>query len=76
MAGVTLGLSRMLTAHSILSYAAEAFDARELALFRRYLEQGTFEELAEEFALASPELARAEIRRLKERLRARFREAK
>lgn len=75
-AGATLGLSRILTARSILGYAEQAFDARELALFRRYLEQSTFEELAEEFALASPELARAEVRRLKERLRARFREAK
>jgi hypothetical protein len=73
--GATLGLSRILTARSILSYAAEAFDARELAVFRRYLEQGTFEELAQEFGLVSPELARVEVRRLKERLRARFREA-
>jgi hypothetical protein len=76
LAGATLGLSRILTAHSILNYAAEAFEARELSLFRRYLEQGTFEELAEEFGLESPEQARAEVRRLKERLRARFREAK
>lgn len=68
------GLSRLLTARSILSYAGEVFDARELAFFGRYLEQATFEELADEFALARPELARAEVRRLKERLRARFRE--
>lgn len=69
------GLSRVLTARSILSYAAEAFDASELSLFRRYLEQATFEELAEEFALADPDAARAEVRKLKERLRARFRDA-
>ena len=73
--GATLGMSRILTANSILSYASEAFDARELGLFRRYLEQSSFEELAAEFALAGPEQARAEVRRLKERLRARFREA-
>ena len=68
------GLSRLLTARSILSYASEVFDARELRFFARYLEQATFEELAQEFSLARPELARAEARRLKERLRARFRE--
>jgi hypothetical protein len=68
------GLSQLLTARSILSYAAEVFDARELNLFERYLEQTTFEELAQEFSLPTPELARAEVRRLKERLRARFRE--
>jgi hypothetical protein len=68
------GLSRVLTARSILSYAAEAFDAHELALFRRYLEQATFEELAEEFALPDVDAARAEVRKLKERLRARFRD--
>jgi hypothetical protein len=74
--GAAPGMSRILTAHSILSYAAEAFDARELGLFRRYLEQSSFEELAEEFALVGPEQARAEVRRLKERLRVRFRESK
>lgn len=68
------GLSRMLTARAILRYASEVFDARELQFFRRYLEHLSFDELAQEFALASPELARAEVRRLKERLRARFRE--
>jgi hypothetical protein len=68
------GLSRLLTARSILRYASEVFDARELRFFERYLEHGTFDELAREFALAGPELARAEVRRLKERLRARFRE--
>jgi hypothetical protein len=72
--GAAAGLSRLLTARSILSYAAEVFDARELRFFQRYLEQATFEELAEEFSLARPELARAEARKLKERLRARFRE--
>lgn len=74
--GAAPGVSRILTAHSILSYAAEAFEARELSLFRRYLEQSSFEELAEEFGLSGPEQARAEVRRLKERLRARFRESK
>lgn len=69
------GLSRVLTARSILSYAAESFDASELSLFRRYLEQATFEELVEEFALSDVDAARAEVRKLKERLRARFREA-
>jgi hypothetical protein len=73
--GAAAGLSRLLTARSILSYAAEVFDARELRFFGRYLEQATFEELAQEFSLARPELARAEARKLKERLRARFREA-
>ncbi|HET8933346.1 MAG TPA: hypothetical protein VFN67_07910 [Polyangiales bacterium] len=73
--GATLGLSRMLTAQSILRYAEETFEARELRLFRRYLEQSTFEELAQVFELPSPEAARAEVRRLKERLRARFRDA-
>ena len=68
------GLSVLLTARSILTYAAEVFDARELSFFGRYLEQASFEELAQEFSLARPELARAEARRLKERLRARFRE--
>jgi DNA-directed RNA polymerase specialized sigma24 family protein len=67
------GLSRLLTARSILRYASEAFDTRELSFFQRYLEHATFDELAQEFALANPELARAEVRRLKERLRARFR---
>jgi hypothetical protein len=70
----TSGLSRLLTARSILRYASEVFDPRELRFFERYLEHGTFDELAQEFALAGPELARAEVRRLKERLRARFRE--
>jgi hypothetical protein len=68
------GLSRLLTARSVLRYASEVFDARELRFFERYLEHASFDELAQEFALASPELARAEARRLKERLRARFRE--
>lgn len=76
MLGATLGISRVLTARSILRYAEETFDERELRVFRRYLEHSSFEELAEEFAFASAESARAEIRRLKERLRARFREAK
>jgi DNA-directed RNA polymerase specialized sigma24 family protein len=67
-------LSRVLTARSILSYASEAFDQRELAVFKRYLEQGTFEELAEEFGFVEVEDARAEVRKLKERLRARFRD--
>jgi len=68
------GLSRLLTARSILRYASEVFVARELQFFQRYLEHASFDELAREFALAGPELARAEVRRLKERLRARFRE--
>jgi hypothetical protein len=68
------GMSRLLTARSVLRYASEVFDDRELRFFERYLEHTSFEELAQEFALASPELARAEARRLKERLRARFRE--
>lgn len=68
------GLSRLLTARSVLRYASEVFEPRELRFFERYLEHASFEELAQEFALASPELARAEARRLKERLRARFRE--
>jgi hypothetical protein len=68
------GLSRVLTARSILNYAAEAFDARALSLFRRYLEQATFEELAEEFALVDADAARTEVRKLKERLRVRFRD--
>ncbi|HEX5657192.1 MAG TPA: hypothetical protein VFX59_08350 [Polyangiales bacterium] len=72
--GVSAGMTQLLTARSILDYAREVFAARELALLQRYLEQATFEELAEEFTLASPELARAEIRKLKERLRARFRQ--
>lgn len=71
--GARPALSRVLTARSILRYAAEAFDARELQVFERYLEQASFDELAAEFALAGPEAARAEIRRLKERLRAHFR---
>lgn len=69
------GLSRLLTARSILSYAADTFAPRELRFFQRYLDQATFEELAAEFALDRPELARAEVRRLKERLRAHFRVA-
>jgi hypothetical protein len=68
------GLSRLLTARSVLRYASEVFEARELRFFERYLEHATFEELAQEFELPSPEQARAEARRLKERLRARFRE--
>jgi hypothetical protein len=75
LGGKSMGMTRLLTARSILSYAAEAFREHELGLFRRYLEQASFEELAAEFRLESPELARSEIRRLKERLRARFREA-
>jgi len=69
------GLSRVLTARSILNYAAEAFDARELGLFQRYLDQATFEELAAEFSLADADSARGEVRKLKERLRARFRDS-
>ncbi len=63
----------VLTAHAILRYAAETFDERELGVFRRYLEQASFEELAQEFELEGKQAAEAEIRRLKERLRARFR---
>ncbi len=74
-ASQTPSLSRIVTARSILRYAEQAFDARELSLFRRYLEHASFEELALEFEFARPELARAEIRKLKERLRARFRDA-
>jgi hypothetical protein len=74
--GATLGMSRVLTAKSILRYAEETFDGRELRVFQRYLEHSSFEELAAEFELATPESARSEIRRLKERLRARFRDAK
>jgi hypothetical protein len=70
----TGGLSRVLTARSILTYAAETFDARELALFQRYLDQASFDELALEFQLHDPDAARNEVRKLKERLRARFRE--
>jgi DNA-directed RNA polymerase specialized sigma24 family protein len=69
------GLSRVLTARSILSYAAETFDAPALSLFRRYLEQASFEELADEFGLPGADAARAEVRKLKERLRVRFRDA-
>ena len=68
------GVSRILTARTIMSYAAESFDARELSLFGRYLEQASFEELAAEFVLPDPEAARTEVRRLKERLRSRFRD--
>ncbi|MET0344077.1 MAG: hypothetical protein ABW252_23890 [Polyangiales bacterium] len=71
--GARPAVSRVLTARSILRYAAEAFDARELRVFERYLEQASFDELAAEFELAGPEAARAEVRRLKERLRAHFR---
>ncbi|MDB4973541.1 MAG: hypothetical protein JWN48_1882 [Myxococcaceae bacterium] len=67
-------LSRMMTARSIMSYAADTFGPRELSVFRRYLEQASFDELAEEFTLRDGQAARAEIRRLKERLRARFAE--
>jgi hypothetical protein len=63
----------MLTAHAILRYAAETFDERELGVFRRYLEQASFDELSEEFQLGGKQAAEAEIRRLKERLRSRFR---
>lgn len=63
----------VLTARAILRYAAETFDDRELNVFRRYLEQASFEELAEEFALGGKQAAEAEVRKLKERLRARFR---
>lgn len=72
-AGLHAGVTQILTVRSILQYAELNFDEREQRLFQRYLEQATFEELAEEFAHASPELARAEVRKLKERLRARFR---
>jgi len=72
--GAHPALSRMVTARSILDYAAEAFDERELRVFRRYLEQASFDELAEEFALRDAAAARAEVRKLKERLRARFRD--
>jgi hypothetical protein len=73
--GAPAGMSRMLTARSILAYAAESFDERELSVFQRYLEQASFEELAQEFAFAGEDAVRAEIRKLKERLRARFRDA-
>jgi hypothetical protein len=71
--GARPALSRVLTARSILRYAAEAFEPRELQVFERYLEQASFDELAAEFAMSGPEAARAEVRRLKERLRAHFR---
>jgi DNA-directed RNA polymerase specialized sigma24 family protein len=72
--GANPGLSRLLTARSILSYAAETFAPQELRFFERYLDQASFEELAQEFSLAPAE-ARDRVRRLKERLRARFRSA-
>lgn len=71
--GASPAVTRVLTARSILRYAAEAFEPRELAIFRRYLEQASFEELAEEFGMAGKQAADAEVRKLKERLRARFR---
>jgi hypothetical protein len=66
-------VSGVLTARAILRYAAESFNERELGVFRRYLEQASFEELSEEFAFESKQAAEAEIRKLKERLRAHFR---
>ncbi|MDB4991525.1 MAG: hypothetical protein JWN04_6703 [Myxococcaceae bacterium] len=72
-ASLAPGMTQLLTARSIMEYAQKAFAARELQLFQSYLEQASFEELAADFQLPSAEAARAEIRRLKERLRARFR---
>ncbi len=66
-------VSGVLTARAILRYAAESFNERELSVFRRYLEQASFEELSEEFELGGSKAAEAEIRKLKERLRAHFR---
>lgn len=66
-------MTQTLTANAILKFAGETFDERELSVFRRYLDQASFEELADEFDLDGPLAARAEIRRLKERLRAHFR---
>ena len=66
-------VSGVLTARAILRYAAESFNERELSVFRRYLEQASFEELSEEFALGGKQAAEAEVRKLKERLRAHFR---
>jgi DNA-directed RNA polymerase specialized sigma24 family protein len=71
--GAQPGVTRVLTARSILRYAAEVFDERELKLFRRYLEQASFEELSAEFELPDKSAAEAEVRKLKERLRVRFR---
>ena len=73
--GQNPAFSRVLTARSILAYATEVFAPNELALLRRYLESASFEELAEEFELTDAASARAEVRRIKERLRARFRDA-
>jgi hypothetical protein len=66
-------VSGVLTARAILRYAAESFNERELSVFRRYLEQASFEELSDEFELGGKQAAEAEIRKLKERLRAHFR---
>ncbi len=63
----------VLTARAILRYAEETFNERELRVFQRYLEQASFEELAEEFEYGGKQAAEAEVRRLKERLRAHFR---
>ncbi len=71
--GAQPAVTRVLTARSILRYAAEVFDERELKLFRRYLEQASFEELTTEFELTDKGAAEAEVRKLKERLRVRFR---
>ncbi len=68
-------LTSMLTARAILRYAEQEFAPRELSVFRRYLEQASFDELAAEFAFASKQEAEAEVRKLKERLRARFRKS-
>lgn len=71
--GANPAVTGVLTARAILRYAQETFDERELRVFRRYLEQASFEELADEFELEGKQAAEAEVRRLKERLRARFR---
>jgi DNA-directed RNA polymerase specialized sigma24 family protein len=70
--GANPGLSRLLTARSILSYAGETFAPHELRFFERYLDHASFEELADEFSLTAAQ-ARDQVRRLKERLRAHFR---
>ncbi|MFM2420179.1 MAG: hypothetical protein RL385_4902 [Pseudomonadota bacterium] len=70
----TLSMTLKVTAAKIIAHAVEHFDAVEIkGLYAHYIEELSSQEMAEKLGLASPEEADRLVRRVKERLRVRFR---
>jgi DNA-directed RNA polymerase specialized sigma24 family protein len=70
----TLSMTLKVTSAQIIAHALEHFDAVEIkGLYAHYIEELSAREMAEKLGLASPEEADRLVRRVKERLRVRFR---